>query len=192
MTQNMIIPCYFLKSVPQIPKLTVLWIYGSEKCSRVFRPLTQLCGKSVEGRGFKDVPEQVSQSSFLEIFQIFIRSPWEVMFRHRMDFPKQKVQLLLSLRLDWDKLVCSWWDCSDVAGLVYPEAAKQRRWGRERPARKFSIGGLERQQSGQPMSLEGGLPDQRGAELWTKRGANQSPALGSALRVVVTSGRFVQ
>lgn len=67
MTQNMIIPCYFLKSVPQIPKLTVLWIYSSQKCSRVFRPLAQLHRKY--GReGFQRCA-QVGQPKFI---------PWDL------------------------------------------------------------------------------------------------------------------
>jgi hypothetical protein len=75
----MIIPCYFLKSVPQIPKLTVLSIYGSQKCSRVFRPFAWLhkkCGRE----GFQRCA-QVGQPRFTpEIFQIFLRSSWEEIF----------------------------------------------------------------------------------------------------------------
>ena len=116
--------------------------------------------------------------------------------RHRMDFPKQKVQLLLSLRLDWDKLVCSWWDCSDVAGLVYPKAAKQRRRGRERPARKFSIGGTfqVREATIWPnhhLQKKGYLTNMQ-LSTTVKRGANPSLARSSALRGVVTSSRFVK
>lgn len=48
---NMIIPCYFLKSVPQTPQThssLSLWIYDSQKCSRVFsdhRPAHRKCGR---------------------------------------------------------------------------------------------------------------------------------------------------
>lgn len=64
--------------------------------------------ESAEGRDFKDVLEWVSQGSLLEILQIFIRSSWEGMLVSGdmgMDFPKQKLQVLLSLWLDWAKLL---------------------------------------------------------------------------------------
>jgi hypothetical protein len=109
MTQLMIIPHYFLTSIPQIPKLTVLWIYGSWKCSRGFQIPSPGSPESAEGRDFKDVHQRVSQGSLLEILQIFIRSSWGwgALISLDMDgFSKtKKLQVLLSLWLDWAKLL---------------------------------------------------------------------------------------